>query len=172
MKLPVQKTERRKEPMSSEAVPWPEPRALMEKFFPERWVRPWFDWERGFYRDIESWMPRVDVSETDKEYQITADVPGVKPEDIKVEVSGETLIMSGKSEEEKEESGKTWHRIERRSGSFYREFELPKGADADRAEASAKNGILTVKLMKKPEAQSKTIEVRPQEEAGREKDKP
>jgi HSP20 family protein len=163
MKLPVQKTERRKEPMSLEAVPWTEPRALMERFFPESWIRPWFDWEKGFYREMESWMPRVDVSETEKEYQIEADVPGVKPEDIKVEISGDTLILSGKSEEEKEEKGKTWHRIERRSGSFYREFELPKGADTDQVEATAKNGTLTVRLMKKPEAQSKTIEVKVKE---------
>lgn len=163
MKLPVQKTERRKEPMSSEAAPWSEPRALVERFFPENWMRPWLDWEKGFYRDMESWMPRVDVSENDNEYQITADIPGVKPEDIKVEISGETLILSGKSEEEKEETGKTWHRIERKSGNFYREFELPKGADVEQIEASVKNGTLTVKLRKKPEAQSKTIEVKAQE---------
>jgi len=163
MKLPIEKTERRKEPMSSEVAPWTESRALMEKLFPESWIQPWFNWEKGFYRGMETWMPRVDIAETDKEFCITADVPGVKPENIKVEISGDNLIISGKSEEEKEEKGKTWHRVERKSGSFYREFELPKGADADKIEAVTKNGMLTVKLAKKPEAQSKIIEVKAKE---------
>jgi len=160
MKLPIQKTERRKEPMGSEIVPWTEPRALMEKFFPEGWMRPWGGWDKGFYREMESWMPRVDIAETDKEFRITADVPGVKPEDIKVEIAGDNLILSGKSAEEKEEKGETWHRVERKGGSFYREFELPKGADVDKIEAMTKNGTLKVKIEKKPEAQSKTIEVK------------
>lgn len=73
--------------------------------------------------------------------------------------------MSGKSEEEKEEKGETWYRMERKMGSFRREFELPKGIDTDTIEAMTKNGTLTVKLMKKPEAQRKAIEVKSQEEA-------
>jgi len=160
MKLPIQKTERRKEPMSSEISPWVEPQALMERFFPEGWLRPWSGLGKGFYREMESWMPRVDVAETEKEFHIVADIPAVKPEDIKVEISGDNLVISGKGEEEKEEKGKTWHRIERHSGGFYREFELPKGADPDKIEASCKNGTLTVKVQKKPEAQRKTVEVK------------
>lgn len=160
MKLPIQKTERRKEPMGSEVTAWEEPQALMERFFPEGWLRPWFRWDRDLFRGMQSWLPRVDIAETDKEFQVTADVPGVKPEDIKVEISGNNLILQGKGEEEKDEKGKTWHRIERKSGSFYREFELPAGADKDKIEASLKNGTLTVKMQKKPEAQSKAIEVK------------
>lgn len=163
MKLPIQKTERRKETMGSEITPWEEPQALMERFFPESWLRPWFKWEKDFYRGMENWMPKVDIAETDKEFHIKADVPGVKPEDIKVEISGDNLILQGKSEEEKEEKGKTWHRIERKGGSFYREFELPQGADKDQIEAMMKNGTLTVKLQKKSEAQNKPIEVKVEE---------
>lgn len=163
MKLPIQKTERRKEPMGSEMEPWPQPRALMEKFFPESWLRPWGNWEKDFYREMAAYAPRVDIAETEKEFHITADVPGVKPEDIKVEIAGDNLILSGKSEEEKEEMGKTWHRVERKSGSFYREFELPKGVDTNQIEATAKNGTLAVKLMKKPEAQNKIIAVKAEE---------
>lgn len=165
MKLPIEKTQRRKEPMGSEVALWMEPRALMEKFFPEGWLRPWSNWEKGFYREMETWMPRVNIAEMEKEFQITADVPGVKPEDIKVEISGDNLIISGKSEEEKEEKDKTWYRTERKMGSFRREFELPKGIDIDNIEAMTKNGTLTVKLMKKPEAQRKAIEVKSQEES-------
>ena len=163
MKLPIQKTERRKEPLGSEMEPWAQPRALMEKFFPESWLRPWSGWEKDFYREMEAWMPRVDIVETETEFHITADMPGVKPEDIKVEVAGDNLILQGKSEEEKEVAGKTWHRMERKSGSFYREFELPKSVDPNRIEATTKNGTLTVKLAKKPEAQNKVIEVKAEE---------
>lgn len=162
-KLPIQKTEHRKEPMRSEMTPWSEPQALMERFFPEGWIRPWFKWEKDFYHGMETWMPKVDIAETDSEFHITADVPGVKPEDVKVQVSGDNLVISGKSEEEKEEKGKTWHRVERKSGSFYREFELPRGADPDKIEAVIKNGKLSIKLTKKPEAQSKVIEVKSEE---------
>lgn len=158
MKLPIQKIQG-KEPMSPEEEVWPV-RSLMEKYFPSDWFRPWSGFERGLYREMESWMPRVDISETDTEFNITADVPGVKPEDVKVEISGDSLIISGKSEEKKEEQGKAWHRMERSSGSFYREFMLPAGADADKIEASAKDGMLTVKLQKKPEAQSRSIEIK------------
>jgi len=160
MKLPVQKTERKKEPMTVETDLWPIPRNFADKLFSEGWFGPWLGRDKDFYRETEAWMPKVDITETDKEFRIVADLPSVNPEDIKVEVSGDNLVISGKSEEEKEEKDKTWHRIERHSGSFYREFELPKGADADKIEANCKNGTLTVKIQKKPEAQNKTIAVK------------
>jgi len=158
MKLPVQKTEKQKETMMPTTENWPPARSLMEKFFPEEWVRPLFD--REFFRDMDFWMPKVDISETDDEFRIKADVPGVKPEDVKVELSGDDLIIHGQSEEEKEEEGKAWHRVERKSGMFHREFELPKGADPDKIDASISNGTLMVNIKKKPEAQKKNIEVK------------
>ncbi|MFA7169368.1 MAG: Hsp20/alpha crystallin family protein [Candidatus Paceibacterota bacterium] len=160
MKLPIQKTEHRKEPMKSEMEFWPASHSLMEKILPEGWFRSWSGLDKNFYPNLDIWVPTVDVVETKKEFNIIADVPGVKPEDIKVEIAGDDLVISGKSEEEKEEKGKTWHRIERRSGSFYREFEIPKGVDLNQVEAAIKNGRLTVKLIKKPEAQSKVVEVK------------
>lgn len=161
MKLPIQKTEKKVEPVSSEIELWPAMRSLAGKYFPEDWLmRPWSDFGKGLYREMESWMPKVDIAETDSEFEISVDVPGVKPEDIKVEVSGDNLVISGKSEEKTEEKGKTWHRIERKSGSFYREFELPKTADADKIEASIKNGMLEVKLKKMPGAESRSIKIK------------
>jgi len=161
MKVPIQKTEKKVEPVSSEIELWPTVRSLAGKYFPEEWLmRPWSDSGKGLYREMESWMPKVDISETDKEFEISVDVPGVKPEDVKVEVAGDNLVISGKSEEKTEDMGKTWHRIERKAGSFYREFELPKTADPERIEASIKNGILGVKLMKKPGAESRIIEIK------------
>lgn len=146
--------------MGSEMEVWPMARNFMERIFPEDWVRPWYGIDKNLYREMQAWAPRVDIAESEKEFTIKADVPGVKPEDIKVEVSGDSLIISGSSEEAKEEQGKTWHRVERRSGSFHREFELPGSADPDRIEAMAKDGMLIVKVQKRPEAQSRKIEVK------------
>jgi HSP20 family protein len=163
MKLPIQKTERRKEQFgqsSSEEGMCPMARSLIERILPEELLKPWLSGERNFYPEMEMWTPRVDVSETDKEFQINVDVPGAKPADINVEIAGDDLVIKGKVEEEKEEKGKTWHRTERRYGSFYREFELPKSADLDKIEAMVKDGMLMIKVQKKPEAQSKTIEVK------------
>ena len=177
MKLPIQKTGHRGEEMRQSGERGLGGRGLMERFLPEELLRPWFNFEKDMYKEMESWMPKVDISETEKELHIIADVPGIRPENIKVEVAEDSLIMSGKSEEEKEEEGKMWHRVERRSGSFYREFELPKSADLEQIEATIKNGTLHIKLMKKPEAQSRTIEVKQaeeeegQEEESRQKEK-
>lgn len=163
MKLPIQKIGRRGGEMRQDEG-GSGGRGLMERFLPEELLRPWFGFEKDMYRDMDAWMPRVDISETEKELHITADVPGVKPENIRVEVAGDSLLMSGRIEEEMEEEDKMWHRVERRSGSFYREFELPKGVDPEQIEAVIKNGTLHIKLMKKPEAQSRTIEIKAIEE--------
>lgn len=111
---------------------------------------------------------RVDVSETDKDIKIAAELPGVKPEDLKVELVDDLLTISGekKSEqtEEKEEEGRKYHRIERSYGSFRRAMTLPKGIDADAIEAAFKDGVLTVTVRKPAEMQTveaaKTIEVK------------
>jgi HSP20 family protein len=160
MKLPIQKTQHKQEPMREESEMWPAALNLVERYFPEDWFRSLVNMERGMTREMDTWLPRVDVMENKEEYELSADVPGVKPEDIKVEVSGDTLILRGESEEKKEEGGKTWHRTERRSGRFYREFEIPSGVDPNKIEAMADNGILRVKLPKRPETQGRSIEVR------------
>jgi HSP20 family protein len=160
MKLPIQKTQRRQEPMRQESEMWPMALSLFERYFPEEWTRSLSNLERNTFREMETWMPRVDIAENDKELILTADVPGVKPEDIKVEISGDNMIISGQSEEEKEEQGKTWHRMERRSGRFYREFLIPGSVDRDKIEATSDNGMLSVRLPKKPESISRNIEVK------------
>lgn len=165
MKLPIQRTQQNKEQLGSSMADevFPMARNFIERVFPEDIIRPWLGWERSLYRELGSWMPRVDVSESKNEYEITADIPGVRPEDIKVEASGQNIIIKGKRDEEKEikeEKNKTWQRLERFWGSFYREFELPQAADMEKVEAMAQNGMLMIKVQKKPEAQSKTIEVK------------
>jgi HSP20 family protein len=172
MKLPIQKMEHKREQLGTSPAEemWPTVRNFMERFFPGDIVKPWLGWERNPYQEVGSWMPRVDVSEAENEFEVTADLPGIKPEDIKVEVAGQSLIVKGKREEKKEkeegEKGKTWHRLERYWGSFYREFELPQSADMEKIEATAQDGMLRIKVQKKPEAQSRTIEVKKEGQGG------
>jgi HSP20 family protein len=107
-------------------------------------------------------MPAVDVVESEKAYEITADLLGMDEKNIEVKVAEGVLTMKGERQEEKEEKKKDYYLQERSFGSFQRNFELPDSVDADKIEASFKKGVLTVKLPKKAEAQkpAKKIEVK------------
>lgn len=98
-------------------------------------------------------MPAVDVAETDKAYEITAELPGLDEKDIEVKLSNGGLTITGAKNEEKEEKKKGYYLHERRYGSFERYFDMPQGVDKDKIEASFKKGVLTVTLPKTPEAQ-------------------
>jgi HSP20 family protein len=87
--------------------------------------------------------------------QITAELPGMDESNINVKVSDNVLTIRGEKKEEKEEKKKDYYMSERRFGSFQRSFEVPDGVDAERIEASFKNGVLTVNLPKSPEALKK-----------------
>jgi HSP20 family protein len=100
-------------------------------------------------------MPAIDVAEKDKEYEVTAELPGIDEKDVEVKVSNDVLTIKGEKKEEKEEKKKDYHFSERRFGSFQRSFRVPEGVDTDKIEASFKNGVLTVKLPKSTEAQKK-----------------
>ncbi|XP_057789162.1 class I heat shock protein-like [Salvia miltiorrhiza] len=105
---------------------------------------------------------RVDWKETAEAHVFKADVPGLKKEEVKVEVEeGNVLQISGERSRDKEEKSDTWHRVERSSGKFLRRFRLPENAKVDQVKASMENGVLTVTVpkaeVKKPEA--KAIEI-------------
>jgi HSP20 family protein len=105
------------------------------------------------------WSPSVDVSETDKEIKVTADLPGMDEKDVIVSVNGGTLTISGEKKSEREEKEKNHYRLERSYGSFYRSIPLPSEVDAAKAEAAFKKGVLTVRLPKTAEARSKTKKI-------------
>lgn len=107
-----------------------------------------------------NWAPALDVSETDQEVVVKADLPGIDAKDIEITVSGDLLTVKGEKKEETKEEGKSFHRVERRYGSFSRQVHLPAAVDADRIEASASKGVLTVRLPKRPEVQPRRIEIR------------
>jgi len=98
-------------------------------------------------------MPAVDVAETDKAYEITAELPGLEEKDIEVKLANGGLTIKGAKNEEKEEKKKDYYLHERRYGAFERYFDMPQGVDKDKIEATFKKGVLTVTLPKTPEAQ-------------------
>jgi len=109
---------------------------------------------------FSGWSPAVDVQETDKEYLIKADLPDVKKEDVKVELLDGTLTIEGERQQEKEEKGKKFHKIEREYGKFLRRFAMPSEVDASKVQADFKNGVLNVHLPKSATAKPKAIDVK------------
>ena len=108
-----------------------------------------------------TWAPRVDVEETDKEISVKADLPGVDPKAVEISVQDGMLTIKGEKKEKKEEKKTNYHRVERFEGSFYRAIALPPGADADKMAATSANGVISITIPKKPEAQPKKITVTP-----------
>jgi len=107
------------------------------------------------------WAPRVDVAETEKEVFVKAELPGVDPKDVELNVHGGVLTIRGEKKEEKEENKKEYHRVERFFGQFYREVPLPAGIDADKITATSAQGVITVAIPKKPEILPKKIAIKP-----------
>jgi len=144
---------------------WPFGRSLFggQPLFRREMTWPLFGGQPLFRREM-TWpaMPAVDVVESEKAYQITADVPGMDEKNIEVKVADGVMTIKGEKQEEKEEKRKDYHLQERSFGSFQRSFQLPETVDPDKIEASFKKGVLTVTLPKKPEAQkpAKKIEVK------------
>ena len=123
--------------------------SLISRFTP--WEPDWLS---------TSFTPSVDLSESDASLQVRMDVPGVKPDDIDIEVTGRTLRVSGERKEEKEEKGKTFHRIERRSGSFQRVVTLPCDVKDSHVDAHYDQGVLTITLPKNEKDKTHKIKVK------------
>lgn len=105
------------------------------------------------------WSPRVDIMETEDEFVIKAEIPEVNKEDVKVTVENGVLMLHGERKQEKEEKGKTFHRIERHYGAFNRSFTLPDTVDQESIKANFKDGMLSIRLQKSKEARPKAIDV-------------
>lgn len=109
---------------------------------------------------VADWMPTVDISETDAEYLIKAELPEIKKEDVKVTVEDGVLTLQGERRQEKEEKGKKFHRVERSYGSFVRSFTLPESVDDAGVKAEYKDGILALHLPKTERVKPKAIDVK------------
>jgi HSP20 family protein len=109
---------------------------------------------------VPDWAPVVDITETDNEYLIKAEIPEVKRDDVKVSVQNGVLTLQGERKKEKEEKGKKFHRVERYYGSFLRTFSVPDNVDETKVVAEFKDGVLNVHLPKTEKAKPKAIEVK------------
>jgi HSP20 family protein len=109
---------------------------------------------------MAEWMPMVDISEDDKEYLITAELPEVKKDDVKVTMENGVLTITGERKFENEEKSKKWHRVERAYGGFARSFTLPENTDPAKVKAEFKDGLLKVHVTKSESARPKQIEVK------------
>ena len=108
-----------------------------------------------------AWGPVVDVIEDDDNVVIRANLPGMEKDDIDLSVVGDTLTLKGEKKQESEVKEGNYYRIERSYGLFQREIPLPSAVDADKVEASYKDGVLEVKLPRKEGAKAKKISIKP-----------
>ncbi|MCA9013352.1 MAG: Hsp20/alpha crystallin family protein [Planctomycetaceae bacterium] len=104
--------------------------------------------------------PALDIAEKDNSFEIRMDIPGVESKDLDVEVHGNTVTISGRRKEEKEEKGKTFHRVERSAGSFSRTVTLPCSVSEKEVAAEYTNGVLSVVLPKSEDARPKKVSIK------------
>jgi len=133
-------------------------REAMDRLFEESFLRP------GSFgvSDSASAMLPMDMYETENDVVVKAAIPGVKPEDIEVTVTGDLLSIKGefRTESEQKDEKRNYHRQERRYGSFCRQVTLPAGVNADACAADFENGVLTLTLPKVEEAKVKKVQIK------------
>ena len=117
-----------------------------------------------FYEDwatpgaAEVWGPAMDIEESPEEFVVTAELPGVDPDDVQITAVANKLTIRGELKDE-ETQGRTRHRRERRTGSFFRMLTLPTNVNADQVKAHYRNGVLTLTLPKREESKPRTIKI-------------
>jgi HSP20 family protein len=127
---------------------------MMDDFF-----RPWAPLSRMESR-LMGFAPAVDVTETDKEYKVTVEAPGIAKDELEVTINDGYLTIRGEKKEEQKEEKENYVRVERRYGSFHRDIPLPGGVKEDEVEATYKDGVLSIRLPKSPEAAGKRVEIK------------
>ncbi len=117
-----------------------------------------------FFNDIvstrrDNFVPGIDISETENQFLITAELPGMEKEDIDISLENRRLTISGERKFENEEKGKTFHRVETSYGSFNRSLQLPDSVDENSISATYENGLLNITVDKDEEKVKKQIEI-------------
>lgn len=115
----------------------------VERLFDEMIHRPW-----GFCREMRGWNPSVDLYETDDAFMLEADLPGVKLDDVKVEIENSDLLLQGSRALEETHRHGHFHTMERSSGHFIRRLKLPDSVDASQIKAEFREGVLRVTIPK------------------------
>lgn len=123
-------------------------------------LRRMFDVEPSWrFESMGIATPAIDVSEDDKAYRISAELPGLDEKDIDVTVTGDALVLKGEKRQEKEEKEKNYYLSERSYGAFQRAFALPDGIDRNKIDAQFSKGVLTITLPKTAEAQKQAKKI-------------
>jgi HSP20 family protein len=129
-------------------------REAMDRLFDDAFTRP-----LSVFRDGWS-APAIDMYLTDDEVVVKAALPGLKPDQVQINITGETLHIKGEVKQEEEKKERNWHIREQRWGNFERSIMLPTDVVADKAKAEFENGILTITLPKAEEVKPKVISVK------------
>jgi HSP20 family protein len=133
--------------------------SLMPEF--DLFDRMFSDWSiPSLWSEEKVVVPAFDVSETEKEYVISGEIPGIDPKDLEVTLTDGILNIKGEKKQESEEKDENYHRVERHYGSFQRSFRLPENIKREELDASYKDGILRLTLPKSGESEVKKIEVK------------
>lgn len=114
---------------------------------------------RGNGSGSRRWIPPMDLAETEDELILTADLPGVREEDVAIEIKDGTLTVSGERKDAREESGRGYHRVERSFGRFSRTLTLPRGVDAESVAARFDDGVLEVHIPKPEERKPHRVRI-------------
>jgi HSP20 family protein len=123
------------------------------------------DLRARFWGDDEGWFagsmsPALDLSENDTAIEVRFDLPGLKSKDIDIQLNGNILTVTGRREEEREEKGRTFHRVERQSGTFSRSITLPCSVNESEVAAEYHDGVLSITLPKTDESKARKIKVK------------
>lgn len=130
-------------------------REKMNRLFEEAFT------SRGEEKELVSstWTPSVDIYETEHALVLSAEVPGIKEDDIEIKIEENTLTIKGERKFEKETKEENYHRIERAYGSFYRSFTFPNYVDQDKIEAEHESGVLKIIMPKKAELKLRKVKI-------------
>lgn len=129
-------------------------REAMDRLFDDAFTRPLSVFREGLS------VPAIDMFQTDDEIVVKAALPGIKPDEVQINVTGEVLTLKGEVKQQEEKKERAWHIREQRFGSFERSVVLPTDVVADKAKAEFENGILTVTLPKAEEVKPKIINIK------------
>jgi HSP20 family protein len=114
----------------------------------------------GGESEVVAWGPVVDIEEDENRFQITAELPGIKLDEVKISIENNVLALKGEKKREVTENKGNYHRVERSYGRFQRSFTLPSTVNADKVKAEMDNGILVITLPKAEEAKAREIPIK------------
>ncbi|HET9179281.1 MAG TPA: Hsp20/alpha crystallin family protein [Terriglobia bacterium] len=126
------------------------------QLFNETFARAFGDQKKAW---LQTWVPPVDICETESSLVLKAELPGINPDDVEIRVEGGTLYLKGERKFEKDAKEENLHRVERPYGTFTRSFSLPNSIDSDRVKAEYQDGVLTLTMPKREAAKPKSIKI-------------